>query len=307
MVRGSGRSLPPLLITTALVLTMGACNTSGTATTTTAGLRTTTSSSRLTTTTSITTTTSTTTTTVPRTTTTTIPQPLPEIDAEVSIPDGSGPFPAVVLVHGGGWVAGAPSIMRPLARFLAEEGYLIVNASYTLSAERTGFPAAIDDIACAVRYAAAHPDSDGTVVVLGHSAGAHISAVVALSGDDYAAACPIDGTGIPDRLVGLAGPYDVARLGPLMYPFFGVSPSESPETWLAGNPLHLVDHNPDLESLLMYGEDDGLIAPSFTFDFADALDGAGSEALVEMVEGAQHNDMFSPDFVGDLIATWLDD
>jgi len=306
MVRGSGRSLPSLLIAIALVLTLGACIGSDAATTT-AQLPTTTSSSRPTTTTSITTTTSTTTTTAPTTTTTTIPQPLPEIDAEVLIPDGSGPFPAVVLVHGGGWVAGAPSIMQPLATFLAEEGYLTVNASYTLSAEQTGFPAAIDDIACAVRYAAAHPDSDGTVVVLGHSAGAHISAVVALSGDDYAVSCPIAGTGIPDRLVGLAGPYDVARLGPLMYPFFGVSPAQDPETWLAGNPLHLVDHNPHLESLLMYGEDDGLIAPSFTFDFADALDGAGSEALVEMVEGAQHNDMFSPGFVGDLIATWLED
>lgn len=305
MVRGPGRRLPYHLIAIALVSTMGACSPSDIAPTTTTQPPTTTSSPRptTTTTTSSTTTTSTTTTT----TTTTIPKPLPEIDAEVLIPDGAGPFPAVVLVHGGGWVAGAPSLMRPLATFLAEEGYLTVNAGYTLSAEQPGFPAAIDDIACAVRYAAAHPDSDGTVAVLGHSAGAHIAAVVALSGDAYAVSCPIAGTGIPDRLVGLAGPYDVARLGPLMYPFFGGTPTEDPETWIAGNPLHLVDQNPDLDSLLMYGENDGLIAPSFTFDFAEALDGAGSDALVEMIEGAQHNDMFSPRFVGDLIATWLAD
>jgi acetyl esterase/lipase len=257
------------------------------------------------TTTTTTTTTSTTTTTLP-TTTTTMPQPLPEIDAEVLIPEGGGPFPAVVLVHGGGWVAGSPSIMRPLAEYLTEAGYLTVNTGYALSGEQPGFPAAIEDVTCAVRYAAAHPESDGTVAVLGHSAGAHISAVVALSGHEYGGTCPTAGTGLPHRLVGLAGPYDVARLGPLMLPFFGVGPAEDPEAWVAGNPLRLVGQNPDLDSLLMYGEADGLIDSSFTFDFADALEGAGSKALVEGVEGARHNDMYAPRFVGDLIATWLD-
>jgi len=284
---------------------MAACNASDGATVTTAAAPTTTTTSRPLATSSTTRTTSTTTTTV-TTTTTTTPEPLPEIDAEILIPAGTAPFPAVVLVHGGGWVAGSPSIMRPLAESLTEAGYLTVNTRYTLAGEQPGFPAAIDDVACAVRYAAAHPASDGTVVVLGHSAGAHISAVVALSGDGYATSCPIPGTGVPDRLVGLAGPYDVARLGPLMYPFFGVTPTEDPETWRAGNPLNLVDQNPDLASLLMYGDEDGLIDSSFTFDFAEALTGAGSEALVEGVEGARHNDMYSPRFVGDLIAVWLE-
>jgi hypothetical protein len=91
-----------------------------------------------------------------------------------------------------------------------------------------------------------------------------------------------------------------------MLPFFGAGPAEDPEAWVAGNPLRLVDENPDLDSLLMYGDADGLIDSSFTFDFADALEGAGSEALVEGVEGARHNDMYAPRFVGDLIATWLD-
>ena len=302
MVRGSGRRLSPLL--TALLLTVVACSNSGAAAPSTSEVELTpvTSSTLATSTT----TSSTTTTTLPPTTTTTAPAPLPEIDAEVLIPEGTGPFPAVVLVHGGGWVAGDPSIMRPLAEFLTAEGFLTVNTSYALSGQEPGFPAAIDDVACAVRYAAARPDSDGTVVVLGHSAGAHLAAVVALNGDDYGASCPVAGSGIPDRLVGLAGPYDVARLGVLMYPFFGAGPADDPEAWTAGNPLNLVGDNPDLDSLLMYGEEDGFVEPSFAFDFADALTGAGSEALVEGVEGAQHNDMYLPRFVGDLIATWLE-
>ncbi|HEX5695428.1 MAG TPA: hypothetical protein VFZ15_03530, partial [Acidimicrobiia bacterium] len=70
--------------------------------------------------------------------------PVPAPDIEVQVPPGDGPFPAVVLVHGGGWVAGSPRLMSDLARFLTGEGYLTVNASYTLAGELPGFPVAVD-------------------------------------------------------------------------------------------------------------------------------------------------------------------
>jgi pimeloyl-ACP methyl ester carboxylesterase len=137
-----------------------------------------------------------------------------EVDAQVDVPSGDGPFPAVVLVHGGGWVTGSPDLLSPLAEFLVEHGYLTVNTRYQLADfDKAGFPDAVDDVACAVRFAATHPDSDGTVTVIGHSAGAHIGALVALTGDRYAADCPHPGSGVPERFVGLAGPYDVSRLG----------------------------------------------------------------------------------------------
>jgi acetyl esterase/lipase len=195
--------------------------------------------------------------------------------------------------------------MRDLARFLTEAGYLTVNTPYTLSSEVPGYPAAVDDVACAVRYAAAHPDSDGSVAAVGHSAGAHLSALVALDEGIYGEDCPLPRV-MPDRLVGLAGPYDVARLGPLMFPFFGVTPTEQPDTWVAGNPMFQAGNNPGLSSLLMHGEEDGFVDISFATDFADALTGGGSEALVEVVEGASHNDMDDPAYVGDLIVTWLE-
>ncbi|MFZ0015027.1 MAG: alpha/beta hydrolase [Acidimicrobiia bacterium] len=230
-----------------------------------------------------------------------------EIDAEVSIPDGEGPFPAVVLVHGGGWVAGSPSVMRPLAEHLNESGYLTVNTRYRLSTlELPGFPEAVDDVACAVRYAASHPDSDGTVALIGHSAGAHIGALVALTGDDYVGACPLPGSGVPERFVGLAGPYDISRLGLAMLVFFGESETVNPGVWAVGNPQDLTDENTELDSLIMYGELDGLVADQFAFDFYAALESSGSSALLELVEGARHNDMHDPALVGDLIVAWLD-
>lgn len=243
-------------------------------------------------------------TSVPDSTTTSVG--FPEIGAEVLIPEGVGPFPSVVLVHGGGWVAGDPSIMRPLANYLTDAGYITVNTPYKLSDSDAGFPQAVDDVACAVRYAAAHPDSDGTVALIGHSAGAHISAIVALTGDLYGDSCPIPGSGIPDKFIGLAGPYDVDRLGIVMLPFFGVGPNGDPEAWLAGNPQLLTDQNPSLESLIMYGDLDGLVEPSFATGFHTALTDSGSTSLLELVEGARHNNLREPDWVGDLIVVWLE-
>ena len=262
---------------------------------------TTTSTTRTTSTTS----TSSTTTTTLQTPTTTGPE-LPDIGAEVNVPDGEGPFPAVVLVHGGGWLGGDPSIMRSLATFLTDRGFLTVNTPYKLSNQSPGFPQAVDDVACAVRYAAAHPDSDGTVALVGHSAGAHISAIVALTGDQYAADCPVPGTGIPDRLVGLAGPYDVSRLGIIILPFFGAGPNANPDAWLAGNPQRLTDENPDLVSLVMYGGSDRIVDSQFATDFHRELSDSGSESLVEEVENALHNQMQDPAWVGDLIVVWLE-
>jgi acetyl esterase/lipase len=300
MARRSRRGIPGLLI----VLALAGCTTGGDGDVTTSIVVTTQPAAPPSTSSTTTSTTSTTTTTLPITTTT---LDLDSIDAEISVPDGDGPFPAVVLVHGGGWVGGDPSIMRSLARFLNDNGFLTVNTAYKLSTiEQAGFPGAMEDVACAVRVAAAHPDSDGRVAIIGHSAGAHIGAVVALTGDDYTGDCAVGGSGIPEKFIGLAGPYDISRFGFAMAVFFGGPESENPEAWHAGNPQLLTDENPDLDALIMYGEFDGLVDDRFAFDFADALDGSGADSLLELVEGARHNEMHDPDLVGDLIVTWLE-
>lgn len=268
---------------------------------------------RVTTTTATTTTASTvpppTTTTIAATTTSTslLGTAGPDVaQADVRVPEGAGPFPAVVLVHGGGWIAGAPSVMTDLAVNLTEAGYLTVNTSYELATGEASYPGAVDDVACAVRLAQAHHDSSGTVTVLGHSAGAHLAALVALTGDRYGADCPHPGSGLPNRLVGLAGPYDVDRLGLLMLPFFGGGPEVEPEAWAAGNPQRLAGENAALSSLIMYGDDDALVDPGFAIDFHEALLAAGSDSTIEAVEGARHMDLRDPDWVADLIVIWLE-
>lgn len=293
MARRPRRSLAALLIVTVLA----GCSRTGADEPSTTTLATTTTSSTTATSTS-------TTHTVPPSTTTTTSTTA--LDADVAVPEGDGPFPAVVLVHGGGWVTGDPLLFEPLAGYLNDSGFMTVNTSYTLATlDRPAFPDAVDDVACAVRHAASHPDSDGTVAVVGYSAGAHIGAIVALTGQDYVGDCPIPGTGVPDRFVGLAGPYDVSRLGLAVAAFFGGGPETIPDAWDAGNPLLLTDENPELEALIMYGELDGIVSDTFAIDFHDALLASGADSLLELVQGARHSDLHDPDIVGDLIVTWL--
>jgi acetyl esterase/lipase len=223
----------------------------------------------------------------------------------VLIPEGEGPFPAVVLVHGGAWMIGNPSSIQPLADFMTENGYLTVNTTYQLALQGPGFPTAIEDVACAVRFAASHPLSDGTVTLIGHSAGAHIGSVVALTGSDYLGECPFSGSGLPNRFIGLAGPYDVFRLGPIMTPFFGSQRTEQPDDWDDGNPMLHVGDNLELDSLLLHGDLDQVVPPDFSENFYEALLDAGASADFVLLEGVDHSGAQNPQIVGDIILDWL--
>lgn len=245
------------------------------------------------------------TTSIDSTTSTAPSDPTALAGAEVRVPDGPGPFPSVILVHGGGWVVGTPLSIEPLAIYLSENGYLTVNASYKLSLQSPGFPKAFEDIACAVRFASSHPLSDGTVAVMGHSAGAHVGAVVALTGSQYPGECEFPGTGVPDRFIGLAGPYDISRLGPIIVNFFGSEPDAEPEDWNAGNPQLLASANPGLRVLLLHGDIDQVVPVDFSSNFLDAVVAGGSEADLTILEGVEHAGARDPSIVGELILEWL--
>ncbi len=66
-------------------------------------------------------------------------------------PDGDGPFPAILIVHGGGWESGDRQMERPLAKRLAALGYVTAPADYRLG-EAGRFPTALHDLKSAVRW-----------------------------------------------------------------------------------------------------------------------------------------------------------
>ena len=69
---------------------------------------------------------------------------------------GKGPWPAVVCIHGGGWVSGSRTgMVDPYARHLAIYGYVAVAPSYRLAPDHP-FPAAVADVRNCVRWLRRH-------------------------------------------------------------------------------------------------------------------------------------------------------
>ena len=77
------------------------------------------------------------------------------LELDLYRPEGNDVCPAVIIVHGGGWVAGDRTMERSLARHLAARGYVAATVSYRLG-EPGRFPNAILDLRTAVRWLRAH-------------------------------------------------------------------------------------------------------------------------------------------------------
>src|SRR5262245_50414260 len=68
-----------------------------------------------------------------------------QLQADIYSPQGAGPFPAVVTIHGGGWTGRTRDDMNSIAEALAKRGYVVMNVSYRL-APAWHFPAQLNDV-----------------------------------------------------------------------------------------------------------------------------------------------------------------
>ncbi len=93
-------------------------------------------------------------------------------------------MPAIVLIHGGGWISGSRSNFDELASHLAHRGFVVANISYSLSDKRK-FPAAIYDVNYALGFLRKQAPRfkliKRKIAVLGGSAGAQIATLVGVS------------------------------------------------------------------------------------------------------------------------------
>ncbi|MEX0946063.1 MAG: alpha/beta hydrolase [Acidimicrobiia bacterium] len=257
------------------------------------------------------------TTSVPTTTTTTVAPTSAyllesaTIDGVIPIdiygPDEVGPWPVVVQFHGGGWFGGDRTSMAPLAEALAESGVVVFNATYRTS--NGGYPESFEDVACAIRYAASRAsdftESSAGTTIVAHSAGAQLASVIALAGDHFEGDCPLQGSALPTRFVGLAGPYDVTQLTQVLPSFFGTRYEVDPAPWEDGSAFFHLGQNPELRVLLIHGTADDFVPVEFSKDFGRALQDEGYSVRVEILDGVNHFDVHQPDVVASLIANLI--
>ena len=95
--------------------------------------------------------------------------------------------PAILFVHGGGWIEGDRSQLRGYGILLARLGFVTMCNSYRLSNE-AHWPAQIQDVKCAIRYLRANAQKLGIdperIGVSGNSAGGHLSLMAAATSYD---------------------------------------------------------------------------------------------------------------------------
>ena len=214
----------------------------------------------------------------------------------------------VVLVPGGAWTSADPSGLVPLAESLVTAGAIAAITTYRTASDGVFFPEPARDVACSVAAAVAIVGESGRevddVVLLGHSAGAHLAALVALRGTEFADGCP-DPPVAADALVGLAGLYDVTQV-PLLAPnLFGPS-SPDPSDREQGNPVGYAAARPQMPVLLVHGTADGLVPVQLTTEFADALSTGGHAVSTDYPAGVDHQSVYSAEVAGPVVAAWLD-
>lgn len=102
---------------------------------------------------------------------------------EVYIPTGQGPFPGVVLVHGGGWNSRSLSDMNSVAQSLASHGFVVYNINYRLAPKHL-HPAPIIDLENALIFFKNHAKeynlNPKRIGLWGYSSGGHITSYYAL-------------------------------------------------------------------------------------------------------------------------------
>ena len=193
--------------------------------------------------------------------------------------------PVVVFLYGGGWKTGDRSMYRFVGAALADRGFMVVIPDYRVYPE-AAFPGFVDDAALAVAWTKAHAreygGDAGRVFLMGHSAGAHIAAMLTLD-KSFLGRVGLDPDQAITGTIGLSGPYDFLPLvDPGLFPVFtpaGDLTLTQPITFArAGAP----------PMLLLTGEADTTVYPRNSLRLAARIGALGGRAEVRQYSGVGH-------------------
>jgi acetyl esterase/lipase len=220
------------------------------------------------------------------------------LDIYSPVPPTKGGAPVVVMVHGGGWRAGdkaTGAVGREKAAFFTSQGYIYVSVNYRLS-PAVQHPTHAEDVARSIAWVAKHIKDYGgnpaKISLMGHSAGAHLAALVATDGRYLAAVGESRALLKGVILLDTAG-YDIARNmgelseGRLNQSLYENAFGKDPEVWSAASPISFVKSGNDLPPFLVFYTDRKSSGP-LSRDFAAALRKAGVPATAVLAKGKTH-------------------
>jgi acetyl esterase/lipase len=229
----------------------------------------------------------------------------------------AAPRAAVVLIHGGAWMFGQRSELRSLQFMLAKEGFVAISVDYRL-APNAVFPAPLQDLQCAVRWlrsqAAVHAIAPERISAWGHSAGAHLAALLAvtsqridLQDQGQVIAAPWSGGGsshanpTSSHVQGVIAHGGIYDLNAALEPTAAVAAdAKRGAAAMAGGSdaaaLRRASVAPHVSPqaapiLILHGDSDPIAPLSQALQLHDALQAGGARSQLLVVPGAGHNDL----------------
>lgn len=233
-----------------------------------------------------------------------------DLKLDLARPEGEGPFPAIVFIHGGGWAKGNRQVYHSQIQEAAKKGYVALTITYRLMVydeakkETTTaapiFPAQIYDAKAAIRWlranAAKYKVDPDRIGVTGASAGGHLSLLVGLTDPS----AKLEGeSGNPNQssrvqaVVNVFGPTEMAScqkkssVAFLFRLFLGGTPEEVPDRYAAASPVTYVSKD-DPPVLTLHGDRDQLVPVEQAKLLDERMKSAGAEHQLIVLEGQGH-------------------
>jgi alpha-L-fucosidase 2 len=211
---------------------------------------------------------------------------------DASLPASSVPTPAVIIVHGGGWVRGDRRIdVRPLFKPLSDAGFAWFSISYRLASNVTDFGVAIDDVEAAVCYVKAHAAEYNIdprrIALVGESAGGQLAAMAALRGGEASSVKAVVGFYTPTDLVSLLRNSNYIP-SQIRSQVIGTPWERLVMAGLSSlSPIDNVRHDMP-PFLLIHGTSDPLVPFRQSEEMCDRMRQAGASCEVYPIDGAGH-------------------
>ena len=201
--------------------------------------------------------------------------------------------PVVIFFYGGAWQEGSRSDYLFVAEALTQRGYVVVIPDYRVYPE-VMYPVFLIDSAAAVAWTMANIERFGgdrnRLFLMGHSAGAHIAAMLALD-PNYLAAQKVPLTSIKG-LIGLAGPYDFLPLTePNVIALFATEKNlamTQPITYVKPGAAAAVP-----PVLLLHGDGDTRVYPKNSINLTRELRATGAKVEFDLLPGIDHTSIIA--------------
>lgn len=228
--------------------------------------------------------------------------------ADLYTPEGTGPFPAFVLVHGGGFKTGSRDAYRGWGEWFASHGYAAFAIDYALATpEAPSYPLNVLDCKVAVRYLRGEAGrlrlDPQRIGLMGGSAGAYLAAMVALTGGrQHPGSIDQDGDAADavSVVIAFAGVYDL--IGVWEHDQLTRPPGQHTELHIGGNPMtararyfeaspiyHASSENTrGVRWFIAWGTRDEVVPPQQSETFVRHLTRAGALVRTAPIEGAPH-------------------